>query len=77
MFFPYELSSLPLDMEIEFCIDLIPGTSHVSIHSYRMALAELVESRKQLDELLEKDSYTIVCLLGELLLCLIRNMMAH
>ena len=52
--FPDELSGLPSDREIEFCIDLIPSISPVTIPSYRMALAELAELRKQLDELLEK-----------------------
>ena len=52
--FPDKLSSLPPDREIEFCIDFIPGISLVSIPTYRMALAELAELRKQLDELLEK-----------------------
>ena len=52
--FPDELSNLPQDKEIEFYIDLIPNISLVSIPPYRMALAELTELRKQLDELLEK-----------------------
>ena len=52
--FPDELPGLPPDREIEFCIDFIPGISLVSIPTYRMALAELAELRKQLDELLEK-----------------------
>ena len=52
--FPDELPGLPPDREIEFCIDLFPGTSPISIPPYRMAPAELAELRKQLDELLEK-----------------------
>ena len=52
--FPDELPGLPPDREIEFCIDLVPGAQPVSITPYRMAPAELVELRKQLDELLEK-----------------------
>ena len=44
--FPDELPGLPPDREIEFCIDLIPSISPVTIPSYRMALAELVELRK-------------------------------
>ena len=52
--FPEELPGLPPDREIEFCIDLIPGTSPISIPPYRMAPAELAELRKQIDELLEK-----------------------
>ena len=52
--FPDELSGLPQHREIEFCIDLIPIISFVSIPPYRMAPVELAELRKQLDELLEK-----------------------
>ena len=52
--FPEELPGLPPDREIEFCIDLIPGTSPISIPPYRMASAELAELRKQIDELLDK-----------------------
>ena len=52
--FPDELSGFLPDREIEFCIDLIPNISFVSIPLYRMALAELAELRKQLVELLDK-----------------------
>ena len=52
--FPPELSGLSLEREVEFCIDLIPGTSPVSITPYRMAPAELAELRTQLDDLLDK-----------------------
>ena len=52
--FPKELPGLPLDREIEFCINLIPGAQPDSIQPYRMAPAELAELRKQLDELLKK-----------------------
>ena len=48
------LPRLPPDSEIEFCIDLVPGAQLVSIILYRMTLAESIELRKQLDELLEK-----------------------
>ncbi|XP_060967115.1 uncharacterized protein LOC133035345 [Cannabis sativa] len=49
-----DLPGLPLDREIEFCIDLIPGAQPVSIAPYRMAPAELVEFKKQLGELMDK-----------------------
>ena len=52
--FPDELPGLPPDKEIEFSIDLIPGSKPVSITPYRMTPAELTELRRQLDELLEK-----------------------
>ena len=42
MFLEY-LSRLLLDRELEFCIDLLPGSAHISIPSYRMAPVELEE----------------------------------
>ncbi|KAA3473695.1 ATP-dependent zinc metalloprotease FtsH [Gossypium australe] len=41
--FPEELPGIPLDREVEFGIDLLPGTAPVSIAPYRMAPKELVE----------------------------------
>ncbi|KAL5562120.1 hypothetical protein UlMin_031867 [Ulmus minor] len=44
--FPVELPGLPPEREIKFCIDLIPGTSPISISPYRMAPTEMIELRK-------------------------------
>ena len=52
--FPYDISGLPPDREVEFTIDLIPGIEPISIPPYRMALAELRELKAQLEELLSK-----------------------
>ena len=52
--FPPELPGLPPECEIEFCINLIPRASPVSITPYLMAPAELAELRTQLDDLLDK-----------------------
>ena len=52
--FPEELPSLPPDREIEFEIDLTPGTQPISIPPNRMAPKELKELQVQLQELLEK-----------------------
>ena len=38
--------------EVEFSIDLVPGTGPVSMAPYRMAPAELVELKKQIEELM-------------------------
>jgi len=46
--------SLPPDREIEFAIELVPSTAPISKAPYQMAPAELVESKKQLQELLDK-----------------------
>ncbi|KAG8472899.1 hypothetical protein CXB51_034781 [Gossypium anomalum] len=52
--FPEELPGLPPVREVEFGIDLIPGTAPISIAPYRMALAELKELKSQLQELTDK-----------------------
>ena len=38
-----ELPGLPPDREVEFVIDVFPGTAPISVTPYRMALAELKE----------------------------------
>ena len=50
--FPDELPGLPPQREIEFTIDLYPGTEPISIAPYRMEPLELKELRKQLDQFL-------------------------
>ena len=52
--FPKDVSGLPPTREIEFSIDLVPEVGPVSIAPYRMTPAELVELKKQIEELLEK-----------------------
>nr|CAD1825787.1 unnamed protein product [Ananas comosus var. bracteatus] len=52
--FPAELPGLPPDREIEFVIELIPGTPTISKAPYRMAPAELKELKAQLQDLLDK-----------------------
>ncbi|KAJ8764928.1 hypothetical protein K2173_010393 [Erythroxylum novogranatense] len=52
--FPDELPGLPPDREIEFGIDLVPGTATISIPPYRMAPVELKELKVHLQELLDK-----------------------
>jgi hypothetical protein len=39
--FPKELPGMPPDRDIEFVIDLIPGTSPIAKRPYRMATPEL------------------------------------
>ena len=48
--FPADLPGLPPDRDIDFCIDLEPGTRPISIPPYRMAPAELRELKAQLQE---------------------------
>jgi len=52
--FPEEVPRLPPSTEVEFSIDLVPGTGPVSMAPYRMAPIELVELKKQIEELMEK-----------------------
>ncbi|PPS01090.1 hypothetical protein GOBAR_AA19574 [Gossypium barbadense] len=52
--FPEELPGLPPNREIEFAIDLLPGTAPISIAPYRMAPTELKELKAQLQELTGK-----------------------
>jgi hypothetical protein len=52
--FPKELPGMPPDRDIEFSIDLLPGTTPISKRPYRMDVKNLVELRKQIEELLEK-----------------------
>ena len=42
---------MPPDRDIEFVIDLVPGTSPIAKRPYRMAASELAELKKQLEEL--------------------------
>jgi len=49
-----EVPGLPLYREIEFMIELVPGTTPIYKASYGMALAELVKLKTQLQELLDK-----------------------
>ena len=52
--FPEELPGLPPNREVEFEIELVPGTGPISKAPYRMSPAELKELQEQLQELLDK-----------------------
>ena len=52
--FPKELPGMPPDRELEFAIDLVPGTTPIHKKYYRMPSSELVELKKQLDQMLQK-----------------------
>ena len=52
--FPEELLGMPPDRDIEFIIDLIPGTGPIAKRPYRIATDELKELKEQLQELQEK-----------------------
>ena len=46
-----KLPGMPPDRDVEFVIDLIPGTPTIAKRPYRMAASELAELKKQLGEL--------------------------
>jgi hypothetical protein len=52
--FPDEIPGMPPDRDIEFAIELQPGTAPISKRPYRMPSVELAELKKQLQELLDK-----------------------
>ena len=49
--FPDDLLGMPPDHDIEFIIELLPGTTPIAKRSYRMGVNELEELKKQLKEL--------------------------
>ena len=46
--FPKELPGMPPDRDIEFLIELLPGTGPISKRPYRMSAKDLVEIKKQI-----------------------------
>jgi hypothetical protein len=51
--FPEELPGMPPERELEFTIDLKPGTEPIARTPYRMSIPELQELKMQLKELLD------------------------
>jgi hypothetical protein len=52
--FSEELPGMPPDHDIEFMIEILPGTPPISERPYRMPVNELVELKKQIAELQSK-----------------------
>jgi hypothetical protein len=52
--FPEELPGMPPDRDIEFMIELKPGTTPIYKTPYRMATPELAKLKEHIKELLEK-----------------------
>ncbi len=48
--FPEELLGMPPDRDIEFLIELLPGTGPISKRPYRMPANDLEEIKKQIKE---------------------------
>ncbi|XP_073304095.1 uncharacterized protein [Primulina huaijiensis] len=60
--FPDDVSGIPPEREMEFSIELMPGTVPISKAPYRLASAEIKELKDQIQELLEKDLFALVSL---------------
>ena len=52
--FPDDLPGLPSNRELEFGIEVLHGSTSISILSYRMAPMELKELKTQLQDLVDK-----------------------
>ncbi|GKE44089.1 hypothetical protein Tco_1471373 [Tanacetum coccineum] len=52
--FPEDVSGLPLQRQVEFRIDLVPGATPVAKSPYRLAPSEMQELSEQLQELQDK-----------------------
>jgi hypothetical protein len=52
--FPKDLPSMPPERKVEFAIELLPGNAPISKRAYKVSGPELVELKKQIDELSEK-----------------------
>jgi hypothetical protein len=52
--FPEELPGMSPNRDIEFSIELLPRTAPISKRAYRMDVKDLIELKKQIEELLEK-----------------------
>jgi hypothetical protein len=52
--FPEELPGMPPDRDIEFIIELVPGTAPIAQRAYRMNPQELEELKRQLTDMLSK-----------------------
>jgi hypothetical protein len=49
-----DLPGMPIERKVEFAIELLPGTAPISKRAYIVSRSELVELKKQIDELSEK-----------------------
>jgi hypothetical protein len=52
--FPEELPGMPPDHEIEFVIELVPGTAPILKRPYKIAANQLAKLKEQLQDLLDK-----------------------
>ncbi|GJX14289.1 putative reverse transcriptase domain-containing protein [Tanacetum coccineum] len=58
--FAEDLSGFPLQRQVEFRIDLVPGATPIAKSPYRLAPSEMQDLSGQLQELQDKDKFVIV-----------------
>jgi hypothetical protein len=58
--FSEELPGMRPDHDIQFSIELLPGIAPISKWAYRMDVKDLIELKKQIEELIEKVLFTPV-----------------
>lgn len=63
--FSYDIRDLTLEREVDFDLDLVPGTRRVSMATYRMSALVLNELKSQLKELMERNLLNIMYLCEE------------
>jgi hypothetical protein len=73
--FPEELPGMPPYREVEFVIDILPGTTLTSKRPYEMSVEELKGLKKQLTKLQEAGYIRPSLHLGEHRFCLYRRKM--
>ncbi|GKA21573.1 reverse transcriptase domain-containing protein, partial [Tanacetum coccineum] len=59
--FPKDLSGLPHQRQVEFRIDLVPGTTSIVKSPYRLAPSEMQELSEQLQEFQDKGDFVVYC----------------
>jgi hypothetical protein len=75
--FAEELPGMPSEREVEFAIDLLPGTAPISKWTYRIFVEDLKELKKHLTELQEAGYIRLSLHLGEHRSCLYRRRMGR
>jgi hypothetical protein len=70
-----EVTKMPLNTEVEFVIDPLPGTAPISKRPYMISVEELKELKKHLTELQEAGYIRPSLHLGEHRFCLYRRNM--
>jgi len=72
-FFPEDIVDLPPEREVEFVIEVVPRTSHISTTPYRISASELCELKKQLEDLFDKKFISLSVSPWEALVLLVKK----